>query len=89
MVFNNSWNNYFLHFIILFFCYSFIPRINKTIPKMIQTTGGKIQTTSILAYPKSGIDIEKNKRTVNKNNPIINRMVARSINPVFTIYTSS
>ncbi len=43
----------------------------------------------MLANPKSGIDIEKNKRNANKNNPIINRMVPRLINPVFIFYTSS
>ena len=47
---------------------------------MRQTTGIKIQTTSIFPNPKSNNDIEKNKRNANKNNPIIIRIVPRLTN---------
>ena len=56
---------------------------------MIQTTGIKIQTTSMFPNPKSSIDIEKNKRNANKNNPIIRRIVPRLINLVFIFNASS
>ncbi len=59
------------------------------LPKIIKITGIKIQTTSILTNPNPGIDIEKNIRNANKNNPIIKRIVAVITNEVFIFYTSS
>ncbi len=56
---------------------------------MIQITGIKIQITSILANPKSCMDIEKNKRNASINNPSINRMVAIMINLDSIFFTST